>query len=177
MTQQSAAQTPTPPSSIRTVTELNGPWTDGNPRNALIRVTGNDLKIDMSQFHRPAALGRIVGPATIAVAFPDDRTYTGQLESGNRIRWSNGSVWRKLVRGLIDLNGYWTDGSPRRAFIFSHDTSLTVDMSEFGRPMATGTALDISTIRVKFPDEATHVGSLHPPDLIEWDNNSSWKKL
>jgi hypothetical protein len=163
--------------AIKTAIDLNGAWTDGSSRNAVISVNVNDLTVNMSAFNRPAAHGTIVGFSTITVTFPDDRTYTGQLEGGNRIRWSNGSVWTKIVRGLIDLNGQWTDGSARRAIIFSNDTKLTIDMSDYDRPAATGTGVDISTIKVKFPDEATHTGTLQPPKRIAWDNGSAWTKI
>jgi hypothetical protein len=163
--------------AIKTAIDLNGAWTDGGSQYAVISVNVNDLTVNMSAFSRPAAHGTIVGFSTITVTFPDDRTYTGQLEGGNKIRWSNGSVWTKIVRGLIDLNGQWTDGSARRAIIFSDDTKLTIDMSDYDRPAATGTGVDISTIKVKFPDEATHTGTLQPPKRIAWDNGSAWTKL
>ncbi|MHC9296109.1 hypothetical protein ACRCUN_26900 [Mycobacterium sp. LTG2003] len=162
---------------VTTSIELNGAWTDGSPRKAVISVKGDAITINMSAFNRPAAHGAIVDGSRLTATFPDDRTYIGELEPPNRIRWSNGSVWTKLVRALIDLSGRWTDGSPRHAVIFADDTTLKIDMSDFGRPTATGSILDISTIRVKFPDEATHTGTLHPPRRIEWDNNSTWTKV
>jgi hypothetical protein len=54
---------------------------------------------------------------------------------------------------------------------------LTIDMSDYDRPAATGTGVDISTIKVKFPDEATHTGTLQPPKRIAWDNGSAWTKI
>jgi hypothetical protein len=162
---------------IRTSIELNGAWTDGSSRNAVISVKVNALTINMSAFNRPAARGTVVNDSTITVRFTDDQTYTGQLEAPNRIRWSNGSVWTKVVRGLIDLNGHWTDGSGRRAVMFESNTSLKIDMSDYDRPAATGSALDISTIKVTFPDAATHSGTLQPPKRIAWDNGSAWTKM
>jgi len=162
---------------IQTAVNLNGAWTDGSSRNAVITVNVNDLAVNMSAFNRPAAKGSIVDFSTITVTFPDDQTYTGQLEGNNRIRWSNGTVWTKIIRGLIDLNGQWTDGSARRAIIFSNNTKLTIDMSDYDRPTATGTGVDISTIKVTFPDGATHTGTLQPPGRIVWDNGSAWTKL
>ena len=44
---------------------------------------------------RLIAHGSIVNGSTITITFPDDTTYTGQLQSPNVIRWSNGSVWTK----------------------------------------------------------------------------------
>jgi hypothetical protein len=37
----------------------------------------------------------MVDANTIAVVFPDDRDYTGKIENGNTIRWSNNTVWTK----------------------------------------------------------------------------------
>lgn len=163
--------------AIKTLIELNGAWTDGSPRNAVISVKVNELTVNMSAFNRPAAHGTIVDGSTITVTFPDDRTYTGQLQGPNKIRWSNGSEWTKVVRTLIDLNGNWTDGSARRAVIFDDGASLKIDMSDYDRPAATGTSFDTSTIKVKFPDEATHTGTLQPPNRISWGNGSAWMKI
>jgi hypothetical protein len=49
----------------------------------------------MSDFDRPNAHGSIVNGSTMTMTFPDDATYTGQLQAPNVIRWSNGSVWTK----------------------------------------------------------------------------------
>jgi hypothetical protein len=163
--------------AIRTSIELNGAWTDGSPRNAVMSVKINALTINMSAFNRPAARGTVVNDSTITVTFPDDQTYTGQLQGPNTIRWSNGSVWTKVVRTLIDLNGHWTDGSARRAVMLDSGTSLKIDMSDFDRPAATGSGVDISTIEVTFPDAATHTGTLQPPKRIAWDNGSAWTKI
>jgi hypothetical protein len=55
------------------------------------------LTVDMSAFGRPTAHGTVVDGSSITVTFPDDKTYTGQLQSPNKIRWSNGSVWTKVI--------------------------------------------------------------------------------
>jgi hypothetical protein len=78
---------------------------------------------------------------------------------------------------VIDLNGSWTDGSPRRANISVLFTSLKIDMSAFDRPTAHGTIEDASTITVTFPDDATYTGSLQPSDTIRWSNGSAWTKV
>jgi hypothetical protein len=82
--------------AIKTVIELNGSWTDGSPRRAVISEKIKSLTIDMSDYNRPAAHGSIVNGSTITVTFPDDKTYTGQLHPPNTIRWSNGSAWTKV---------------------------------------------------------------------------------
>jgi hypothetical protein len=82
--------------TIKAVVELNGTWTDGSPRSADISVRFKSLTIDMSDFDRPAAHGSVVDGSTITVTFPDDRTYTGNLQPPATIRWSNGSAWTKV---------------------------------------------------------------------------------
>jgi hypothetical protein len=78
-----------------TVMDLNGNWTDGSTRSAIIYERFASITIDMSDFGRPNANGSIVNASTISVTFPDDRKYTGQLQPPNTIRWSNGSIWTK----------------------------------------------------------------------------------
>ena len=84
------------PQTISTVLDLNGRWTDGSSRSAIISVSFTFLSINMSAFGRPAASGSIVDSSSIEVTFPDDRTYTGTLQAPNVIRWSNGSAWTKV---------------------------------------------------------------------------------
>jgi hypothetical protein len=83
--------------------DLNGNWTDGSTRSAHIYEGPSacpqpqcvSIMIDMSAFGRPNANGSTVDPSTITVTFPDDKTYTGQVQPPNTIRWSNGSIWTK----------------------------------------------------------------------------------
>jgi len=82
--------------TIRTLIDLNGRWTAGGTRNAVISAAFTSLTVDMSAFHRPAAHGTIVDGSTITVPFPDDATFTGKLQLPNIIRWSNGSAWTKV---------------------------------------------------------------------------------
>ena len=82
---------------INTAFDLNGSWSDGSPWIAIIQEGPVSLKVDMSDFDRPAAQGTIIDSSNIKVTFPDDHTYTGVLESPQTIRWSNGSAWTKKV--------------------------------------------------------------------------------
>jgi hypothetical protein len=91
-----ALQTCRESTTIPPVLDLNGRWTDGSPRSAVISVAFTSLRVDMSAFHRPAAHGSIVNASTITVTFPDDATYTGTLHPPRTIRWSNGSAWTKV---------------------------------------------------------------------------------
>jgi hypothetical protein len=79
---------------INTVMDLNGVWTDGT-RKAVISEGVQSIKIDMSDYDRPAAHGSIVDASTITVTFPDDATYTATLQAPNTIKWSNGSAWTR----------------------------------------------------------------------------------
>jgi|GEM_PF-2114168 len=80
---------------INTVFDLNGNWTDGSPWIAVISEGPVSLKLDMSDFDRPNAQGKIIDSSTITVNFPDDHSYTGTLISPKTIKWSNGSTWTK----------------------------------------------------------------------------------
>jgi hypothetical protein len=160
---------------IPTEVNLNGSWTDGSPRSAVISVTRHSLSIDMSAFGRPAAHGTVDGFTQITVTFPDDKTYKGQLV-GNTIKWSNGSQWTKVINTVFDLNGNWTDGSPWIAVISEGPVSLKLDMSDFDRPNAQGKIIDSSTITVNFPDDHSYTGTLISPKTIKWSNGSTWTK-
>jgi hypothetical protein len=74
--------------------DLNGSWTDGSTRTAVVSQQFASIVIDMSAFNRPAARGWFDSGLTITVNFPDDATFTGKV-SETRITWSNGSVWAK----------------------------------------------------------------------------------
>ncbi len=76
------------------VVDLNGRWTDGSTRSAVVYAGLGSIVIDMSAFNRRDARGRFYGPQSITVEFPDDATFTAQV-SATGITWSNGSVWTK----------------------------------------------------------------------------------
>jgi hypothetical protein len=168
---------PTDWTTIVTVTNLNGSWTDGSTQSAAISVSRRTFSIDMSAFGRPTANGTIVGFTSITATFPDDRTYTGQLTQPKTITWSNGSTWTKIVNTVFDLNGSWSDGSPWIAVIHEGPASLTVDMSDFDRPAAHGNISHSNTITVTFPDDQTYTGTLQGPKTIRWSNGSTWTKV
>ena len=162
--------------AISTVVNLNGDWTDGSDRNAVFSVEFASLTINMSAFGRPTATGSIDGWDAITVTFPDDATYSGHLETPNRIRWSNNSVWTKVINTLMDLNGNWTDGSDRIAVIYAGAKSIRIDMSDYDRQNASGTITNASNISVKFPDDQTYTAQLQAPNTILWSNGSSWTR-
>ena len=61
----------------------------------MINEGPSSIKVDMSDYDRPDAHGSIVNASTISITFPDDKTYNGELQSPNKIRWSNNSFWTK----------------------------------------------------------------------------------
>ena len=82
------------------VVDVNGRWTDGSTRSAVIYAGLGSMVIDMSAFNRPVARGRVFGGCFIDVNFPDDATFTGEVlpcfdPNPARIKWSNGSIWTK----------------------------------------------------------------------------------
>ena len=89
---------------------------------------------------------------------------------------------QKFLGLRMDLDGWWTDGSTRDAIIssggFGH---IVIDMSAFHRPPALGSyVFCCTTIRVKFPDDATFEGEVSPwqvrPTRITWSNGSVWTR-
>jgi hypothetical protein len=84
------------------VVDLNGAWTDASNAQPYIYFyadssysAGYTIRVDMSLLNRPDAFGYMVDANTMAIVFPDDRDYTGKIENGNTIRWSNNTVWTK----------------------------------------------------------------------------------
>lgn len=73
--------------------DLNATWSDGLRLQHISQVNGY-LTVDMSQPHRPNAVGFAVNASTIRVSFPDAAAYTGTLPTPDIIRWSNGSQWQ-----------------------------------------------------------------------------------
>jgi len=157
--------------------DINGNWTDGGSAKPVITEANGFLIVDMSFSNRPTATGLVINSSTIAVTFPDAGTYTATLQAPNIIRWSNGSAWEKVFTGptVVNLNG--TSWTPGGAFTQQDNGYLVVDMSNSGRPSATGFVIDSSTISVTFPDDATYIGKLQAPNIIRWSNGSAWQSL
>jgi hypothetical protein len=86
--------------NVMGVIDVNGRWTDGSTRSAVIYAGLGSIVIDMSAFNRPAARGTFFGGCFISVNFPDDATFQGDVSpcfnpNPTKITWSNGSVWAK----------------------------------------------------------------------------------
>jgi hypothetical protein len=164
--------------TIQTIIALNGQWAAGGVAGPVVSVTGNALSIDMSALKRPTATGTITDSSHISVNFPDDKSYTGTLEAPGTILWSNNSTWTNVaIQPEFDLNGQWAAGGVPGPVISVNGNALSIDMSALNRPTATGSITSSSTLTVNFPDDKTYTAKLEPPDVIEWSNNSSWKKV
>ncbi len=165
---------------IDTVFDLNGIWESGGTPGPVISVSGNAISVNMSAYNRPTATGSVVDSSDITVTFPDASTYTGRLQAPGTIVWSNNSSWTKSSPGLttvLDLNGTWASGGAAGPVISVTGSSISVDMSAYKRPTATGSILDASDIKVAFPDDTTYTAKLQPPGTILWSNNSAWTKV
>jgi hypothetical protein len=162
----------TPSANAADCSPVNGRWfSDGKP-GPFITQQGDRLAVDMSAYGRPYAGGRFLNPTQIEVTFPDDATFTGTLDGQGRIRWSNGTVWDARSFAAI-----WRSGAGERGpIIVQTGDSLTVDMSAYGRPVATGRVTAPSVARVTFPDDGTYTATLVSPSCIRWSNGTTWTK-
>jgi hypothetical protein len=77
---------------------------------------------------------------------------------------------------LFDLTGTWESGGVRWPVISVSGPSISVDMSAYKRPVASGTILGSSDITVTFPDDNTYTAKLQLPNIIQWSNHSAWTK-
>ena len=70
---------------------------------------------------------------------------------------------------VINLEGRWRgegDENSGRAVISVSSSSITINMSTFGRPAAHGSIINDSTFNVNFPDDRTYTGTLEGPKII-----------
>jgi hypothetical protein len=165
---------------IATVMNLNGVWASGGVPGPVISTTGNSISVDMSAYGRPTASGSILDSSDISVNFPDDSTYSGKLQAPDTILWSNNSAWTKVATStntVFDLNGQWASGGIAGPVISVTGKNISVDMTYYKRPAATGSILDAADIVVTFPDDNTYTGKLQAPGTISWSNNSTWTKV
>lgn len=86
------------------------------------------------------------------------------------------TVASAAITTVFDLNGAYSVGVPGRPVISNNNDQLTIDMSQFRRPTARGLVLSSNTIVVSFPDAATFTATLFAPNLIQWSNNTGWRK-
>ena len=76
-----------------------------------------------------------------------------------------------------DINGSWTVNGPEAPRITSSGGSISIDMSYAGRPTATGTVVNSSTIQVTFPDAGTFTAQVLSSTQLSWSNGTRWAKV
>jgi hypothetical protein len=81
-----------------------------------------------------------------------------------------------LISPVMDLNGTWEFGGTPGPVISTSGNYISIDMSTFNHPQATGSFTSRSEIAVNFPGDNTYTGKLQPPGTIEWSNNTFWTK-
>jgi hypothetical protein len=157
---------------------FSGNWGYEGKRGPYIVQTGNRIQVNMRRYNRPNATGRVINASTIEVNFPDDATFTGELDGQGNLNWSNGTVWNST--GGTNFAGAWKYQGrlgPNVNSVAKSDGThkLKIDMRRYSRPNATGTATGpIAT--VNFPDDGTFTGTLVTPSCIKWSNNTMWNK-
>lgn len=52
---------------------------------------------------------------------------------------------------------------------------LRINMSNFGRPNASGVIISPTEIQVTFPDDGTFIGTVNGDGKIRWNNNTIWE--
>lgn len=150
---------------------VNGQWYFSGRPGPIITQSGDLLTVDMSAYRRPTATGRILSPTQIQVTFPDDATFVGTLNGRGQINWNNGTVWQAL-----SFAGTWQYEGRPGPVVTQSGNRLSVYMSSYRRPTATGTITALANARVKFPDDATYNGTLVSPSCIQWSNGTTWTK-
>jgi len=92
--------------------------------------------------------------------------------------------WQNLItvpiKTVFDLNGTWKEKDvrlPLPVFVSVDINSITVDLSAFRRPPASGTVLSSTQISVSFDgDSDPTIGTLVPPNTIDWSSQTTWIK-
>jgi hypothetical protein len=81
------------------------------------------------------------------------------------------------IATIIDLTGTWASGGVPGPIISVTGNSISVDMSSYKRPLASGYITDSSDIIVNFPDDRAYTAKLQAPNTIFWSNDSAWTKV
>jgi Ricin-type beta-trefoil lectin domain-like len=94
-------------------------------------------------------------------------------------------IWNIVLPPLWygSLKGRWSPkGETKPAVISLSNENITIDMSQYNRPNATGIGLNGATIKVTFPDiNQTLTGTIIPASTtsagqIRWSNGKIWEK-
>jgi hypothetical protein len=84
--------------STKTLIDLKGKWETSDHHRVDISQSGINLTVDMSSYDRPNAYGSILNDSAIAVIFPDDQSYNGNLVPPDKIKWSDNTTWKKEIK-------------------------------------------------------------------------------
>jgi hypothetical protein len=84
--------------SPKTLIDLKGKWETSDHHRVDISQSGTNLTVDMSSYDRPNAYGSILNDSAIAVIFPDDQSYNGELVPPDKIKWSDNTTWKKEIK-------------------------------------------------------------------------------
>jgi hypothetical protein len=82
-----------------------------------------------------------------------------------------------MAATIIDLNGEWKNDNGPAAVITAVGSSISINMSAFHRPNASGSVVDSSDITVNFPDDTMYKGKLEVPGTIVWSIGTTWTKV
>ena len=89
------------------------------------------------------------------------------------IGWTNTAI----AATCSPVNGQWSYSGRLGPIITQSGNNLTVDMSAYGRPTATGQIISPTQISVTFPDGGTTIGTLNGRGQISWNNGTAWQTL
>jgi hypothetical protein len=178
--QPAASLRPAATAAANPTDALSGTWapTIAPPYLTLTESNGA-LTVDMSPLGRPNATGAVVDGDTITMTFPDDATYTGHITTPCDcfITWPNGPPWGKVYSGPMLFNLDGVTWSPGGGVTSDSGGKLTIDMSDTGRPTATGYALSSTEFLMHFPDDQNYGGTLESDGSIHWTGGSHWTEL
>jgi hypothetical protein len=166
-----------PRSVVVECSPIKGVWSyQGTGIPVSYNKSRNVITVNMSNFHRPNAKGRMLSATQIEVNFPDDGTFVGTLDGQGKISWNNGTEWQANI-----FSGTWKyedKFGPKISNARANSAELKIDMSRYGRPTALGyhNPDSPSQATFNFPDDATHTATLVAPHCIKWSNGTIWTK-
>jgi hypothetical protein len=134
----------------------------------------NVVTVNMSNFRRPTAKGRMLSANQIEVNFTDDATFTGTLDGAGKISWSNGTEWQ--ANSFYGDWKYENKYGPKISRARANSDEMKIYMNKYRRPPAFGNKISDSQASFNFPDDATHTATLVGPNCMKWSNSTIWTK-
>jgi hypothetical protein len=150
---------------------IRGTWFYNGKGIPVSHLSGDRIRVTMSNFRRPTAMGRMISPSAMEVTFPDDGTFIGTLHGDGQIRWNNGTVWQ-----ATQFAGSWKYEGEYGPRVVQLGDELRVGMSKYNRPTALGNITAPGRATVNFTDDAVHTATLVGPTCIKWSNGTTWTK-